>query len=74
VHESGNGTNAKCRSYRAISECGGEAENICSHGVFRILTHFGNRGEYAVSPWGFSGSKSFDIGWQIEASRIGFSY
>jgi hypothetical protein len=32
------GTNAKCRSHRAMSEFGGEPESICSHRVFRILT------------------------------------
>jgi hypothetical protein len=33
------GPNAKCRSHRAMSEFGGEPENICSHRVFRSLTH-----------------------------------
>jgi hypothetical protein len=33
------GINAKCRPHRAMSEFGGEAENICSRRVFRILTH-----------------------------------
>src|SRR5882724_9558360 len=32
------GTNAKCHPHRGMSEFGGEAENICSHRVFRILT------------------------------------
>jgi hypothetical protein len=40
---SGFSTNAKCRSHRVMSEFGGEPENICSHGVFRILTHTGCR-------------------------------
>jgi len=35
------GTNAKRRLHRATSEFGGEAENICSHRVFRILTPSG---------------------------------
>src|ERR1700682_686149 len=30
------GTNAKCQPHRGMSEFGGEAENICSHRVFRI--------------------------------------
>jgi hypothetical protein len=30
------GTIAKCRLHRGMSESGGEAENICSHRVFRI--------------------------------------
>jgi hypothetical protein len=30
------GTNAKCRSHRAMSEFGGEPENIYSHGVFAL--------------------------------------
>jgi len=38
-HESGSGPNAKCPLLRAMSEFEGKAENICSHGVFRILTH-----------------------------------
>src|ERR1700726_3736612 len=32
------GTNAKCRLHRAMFGVGGKAENICSLGVFRILT------------------------------------
>jgi len=36
------GTNAKCQPHRGMSEFGGEAENICSHRVFRILTHNGS--------------------------------
>ena len=36
------GTNAKCQPHRGMSEFGGEAENICSHRVFRILTHLGH--------------------------------
>src|SRR6266404_5645796 len=37
VETSESGTNAKCQPHRGMSEFGGEAENICSHGVFRIL-------------------------------------
>jgi hypothetical protein len=37
------GTNAKCQPHRGMSEFGGEAENICSHRVFRILTRSGHR-------------------------------
>ena len=32
------GTNAKCRLHQAMSEVGCKAENICSLGLFRILT------------------------------------
>jgi hypothetical protein len=32
------GTNPKYLPHQGMSEFGGEAENICSHGVFRILT------------------------------------
>src|SRR5712691_10479521 len=38
LNESVAGTNAKCQPHRGMSEFGGEAENICSHRVFRILT------------------------------------
>jgi hypothetical protein len=38
AHESVPGTNAKCLRHRAMSEFGGEADDIYSRGVFRILT------------------------------------
>jgi hypothetical protein len=37
-------------STRRMSVVGVTAELICSQRVFPVLTHFGNRGEYAVSP------------------------
>jgi hypothetical protein len=39
AHESGNGTNAKCRLHRAMSEFEGEAENIARTEFFSVLTH-----------------------------------
>ena len=41
-----------------MSECGGEAENICSHGVLRILTLSGHRARTLVSPAGLASSNS----------------
>jgi hypothetical protein len=45
LRESVVGTDAKCRPRRAMSECEGKAEDICSLRVFRSLTHLGVRQE-----------------------------